>query len=512
MKNKFAKNLGILGLIGLLIKLIGAIYRVPLAIFMSENAVAYYSLAYPWYNILIVISSTSIPAVIAKLTAEAIATDNRKLQDDVLNVSRRLMQLFGLITMVLLIGFSGIISNALGYPESRYSFYVLGIASFFVAQNAAYRGFFQGTQRLELYGISQLLEQLGRVFLGLGMVVMVSGMAIGDGYVAAAGTSGALFGAVISWGYSISRHRKYYKDHQNVISDFKGVAKKIFTILIPIAIGASIMPLLSIIDGTVVVWRLRDIGLVDEAAVLYSYISFYSSPIINIAQAVFSALEVSLLPMITKSFTQKSESLKHQVNLGVLLSIVLGLPMGLGIWGFSEQILLFLYPTKVDIAVDAASVLSIMGLSIVFFSLFIATTSILQGINQYKRPVLHLFIGAIVKVISAYLLIGIKTVNIDGAAYSTLLAYLVAACLNLFYVYKAIKPSEEFVKKGLLTLVANIIMIISAKGVFALLDGRLPMRLNLLFSIAVAVVVYGVCIFFGKVITKNDFDNLGEHE
>jgi stage V sporulation protein B len=136
----------------------------------------------------------------------------------------------------------------------------------------------------------------------------------------------------------------------------------------------------------------------------------------------------------------------------------------------------------------------------------------LQGINQYKRPVLHLFIGAVVKVISAYILIGIETINIDGAAYSTLLAYLVAAGLNLFYVYKAVKPSREFVKKGLLTLLANIVMILSAKGVFAVLNGRLPMRLNLLVSIAIAVVVYGVCIYFGKVITKNDFDNLGEHE
>ena len=159
MKNKFAKNLGILGLIGLIIKLIGAIYRVPLALFMSEDAVAYYSLAYPWYNILIVISSTAIPAVIAKLTAEASANDDLQLQNDVLNVSRRLMQIFGIVTMLFLIGFASIISNGLGYPESKYSFYVLGLASYFVALNAAYRGFFQGTQRLEIYGISQLLEQ-----------------------------------------------------------------------------------------------------------------------------------------------------------------------------------------------------------------------------------------------------------------------------------------------------------------------------------------------------------------
>lgn len=508
MKNKFARNLGILGIIGLVIKLIGAIYRVPLAIFMSEEAVSYYSLAYPWYNILIVISSTAIPAVIAKLTAEASANEDLQLQNDVLNVSRKLMQWFGLLTMLFLIGFAGIISNALGYPESRFSFYVLGIASYFVALNAAYRGFFQGTQRLEIFGYSQLLEQLGRVLLGLGAVAALSGLSLGDDWIAAAGTSGAAFGAIISWGYAVSRHRKYYKNHTKTVGSIKPVMKKILNLVLPIALGASIMPLLSIIDGTLVVWRLRDIGLVSTAAILYSYISFYASPIINISQVVFSALQVSLLPMITKSFTQRSKTLNHQVNLGVLLSLVLGLPMGLGIAAFSEQILLFLYPSKAEIAVDAASVLSIMGISIAFLSVYLATTSILQGINQYRRPVIHLFIGAVVKVITAYILIGIESINIDGAAYSTLLAYAIAALLNTITVYRSFKPSKETMIKIGLTFVANAMMIGSALGLYGILEDRLAMRLNLLVSIMVAVLVYFAVVFFAKVITKADFDNM----
>lgn len=508
MKNKFAKNLGILGLIGLIIKLIGAIYRVPLALFMSEDAVAYYSLAYPWYNILIVISSTAIPAVIAKLTAEASANEDLQLQNDVLNVSRRLMQIFGIVTMLFLIGFAGIISNALGYPESKYSFYVLGLASYFVALNAAYRGFFQGTQRLEIYGISQLLEQLGRVILGLALVATLAGFAMGDDFIAAAGTSGALFGAIISWGYVVSRHRKYYKNHTKTKGSFKPVTQKIMKLVVPIALGASIMPLLSIIDGTLVVWRLRDIGLVSTAAILFSYISFYSSPIINISQVVFSALQVSLLPMITKSYTQKNTAIDHQINFGVLLSVVLGLPMGLGIAAFSEQILLFLYPSKAEIAVDAASVLAILGLSIAFLSVYLATTSILQGINQYKRPVLHLFTGAVVKVVMAYILIGIPSIGIDGAAYSTLFAYAVAAMLNLVLVYRLFKPTKRILIKIALTFAANGLMILTALGLFKALEGILPMRLDLMVSIFVAVGVYAVCIFFGKVLTKSDFDNL----
>lgn len=508
MKNKFAKNIGILGITGIIIKIIGAIYRVPLAVFMTEDAVAYYSLAYPWYNILIVISSTALPAVIAKLVAEAGANENQQLQNDVLNASNRLMQYFGITTMLFLIGFANLISNALGYPESAYSFYVLGIASYFVALNAVYRGFFQGTQRLEFYGVSQLLEQIGRVVFGLALVIALAGLSMGDDFIAAAGTSGAAFGAIISWGYVKSRHRKHYKNHTKTKGDFKPIYRSILKLMLPIALGASIMPLLSIIDGTLVVWRLRDIGLVDTAAILYSYISFYSSPIINISQVVFTAIQVSLLPMITKSFTQKSESIGNQIDLGILLSLVLGLPIGLGIAGFAEEILLFLYPSKAAIAVDAAPVLAILGVSIVFLSVYLATTSILQGVNQYKKPVVHLFVGAGVKVVTAYFLIGIPSINIDGAAYSTLMAYAVAAFLNIRLVYQMTKPSRKALIKIGLTLVANAAMILSAKLVFSAFDSSLSMRLNLMVSILIAVIVYAVFIYFGKVVTKSDFEGL----
>ncbi len=510
MKNKFARNLGILGIIGILIKIIGALYRVPLAVFMTEDAVAYYSLAYPWYNMLIVLSSAAIPAVIAKLTAEAVANDDISSGLDVLSVAKMLMNFFGLFTALFLIGFAKIISGALGFPESTYSFYVLGVASYFVAINASYRGFFQGEQRLQIYGVSQLIEQIGRVTFGLALVVIFAGLSLGDSMLAAAGTSGAAFGALSSWAYVVVKFRKFHPGGKHKVKDVRAVMKKIGKLVLPLAMGASIMPLLSMIDGVLVIWRLGQIGYAAESAIMYSFVSFYSAPIINLSQVVFSALQVSLLPMVTKSFTRRSPELSHQIQFGILLSVLLGLPMGLGIAAFSEQILLFLYPSKVDVAMGAASVLSILGLSIVFLSLYLATTSILQGLNEYKRPVRHLLIGAIVKVIAAYVLIGTPSININGAAISTLLAYAVAAVLNLWRVYSIQPPDYQTMKKIGLTLLSNALMIISATSLFGRLEGTLPMRLNLLVSIFAAVLVYVVSIYLFKVIIKQDFENLGQ--
>ena len=512
MKNRFTKQLGLLGIIGLLIKVIGALYRVPLGNFMTAEAVTYYAIAYPWYQVLIVISTAALPAVIAKLTAEAGASSTVDNQVALFEVSKQLMKLFGLFTMAFLIAGASIISNLNGYPESIFSFYVLGIASFFVALNAAYRGFFQGTQHLEWFGFSQLLEQLARVIFGLMLVMLMVKFTGNDSYIAAAGTSGAAFGALASWIYA---RNKYKHDHKKIkvhLNEHKDLIKKIIKMVIPIAMGASIMPLLMIIDSTMIVARLRSIGFGEKSGIMFTYIQFYSAPIINLAQVIFTALQVSLLPMITRAFTLKHEKLSEKVYYGVLLSIALGLPMGLGISAFAKEILLFLYPAKSSIIVEAAPVLSILGLSVVFLSIYQASTGILQGIDQYKKPVRNLFVGAVVKIIVAYVLLGMVSVNIKGAAISTFLAYAISALLNLKVLHSHLKCPQLILKKGLGVLGANLAMIISAKSMYALIYPILGMRLSLLLSILIAVIIYGLLIFKTKLISLKELQTFEEEE
>lgn len=511
MKSKFAKNLGIMGIIGILIKLIGAVYRIPLAHFISENAVAYYGLAYPWYNFLVVLSSIALPAALAKLTAEALVLEDEQGKWEIFTVSRWLTNGFGIVSALFLIFFAGSITKVLGNPEAVYAFYVLGVSSYFVSLNASYRGFFQGNQRLELFGMSQLLEQIGRVGLGLLIVIVFSKMALGDAAMAGAATSGAGFGALLSFLYVSSRFRKHFDFKKVVVKDWKAIAKRILKLAWPIAIGASIMPLISMMDTVIVVRRLIYLGYEKEmAAIMYSYISYYALPIINLSQVVFSAIQLSLLPMITNSFTIKSPRLKKQVGLGLLLSLALGLPMGLGIAIFSKEILLFLYPSKADIVVEAASVLRYLSFAIIFLSVYLATTAMLQGMNAYKQPMHHLVVGAVAKLISAYVLIGIPAINIDGAAISTLLAYAIAAALNVRLLFKLQKPDVTALKKILLTIFANGLMVLSAKGTYAFLNGSLGLSMSkaLLLAIAVAVVVYGGCVLGLKIVTKADFETI----
>ncbi|MDN5299350.1 MAG: stage sporulation protein [Clostridiales bacterium] len=511
MKNKFAKELGLLGVIGILIKIIGSFYRVPLAYIMSEDAVSYYAIAYPWYLTLIVISTTALPAVVSKLTAEASALGDETLQYDTFVIAKKLMMLFGAFTLLCLsVGAKGI-TSFLGYPQSFSSFVVLGIASFFVALNSAYRGLFQGTQHMNHFGYSQLVEQLGRVCLGLLMVWGFVKIGLGDGMVAAAGTSGAAYGAVVSWLFALWVYKREYKPHKASLRDHRALVKRIVKMAVPIALGASIFPLLTIIDSTMVIARLRATGFGNDAGVMYSYLSFYGAPIIGIAEAVIIALQVSLLPMISRSHTLKDSRLDRQIYLGIRLSVFIGLPMSLGMAGLSEPILLLLYPSKAELMGDAGVVLMWLGLGVVFLSVYQATTGMLQGVGKYKVPVINLVIGACVKVVLGYVLLGIPTINVNGAAISTLVAYALAALLNVIALTKTVAMPQGFMLQMIKIMIANVVMLAVAKESFRLITPMIGFRLGLIAAILLAAVTYVVLTFLLKLIVKQDLENMEGH-
>jgi len=508
MKNKFAKELGLLGIIGIVIKIIGSFYRVPLALIMSEEAVSYYAIAYPWYLTLIVISTTALPSVVSKLTAEAGALGDIEAQYDTFIISKKLMMLFGFTTLVLLCIGAKSVTFYLGYPESFWSFVVLGVASFFVALNSAYRGLFQGTQRMRYFGYSQLVEQLGRVIFGLLTVWLFSVLAFNDGLIAAAGTSGAAYGGVVSWIFAHIIYHKEFKPHRARLRDHKPLIKKIIRMAVPIALGASIFQLLTIIDSTMVIARLRTAGFGDEAGIMYSYLSFYGAPIIGIAEAVIIALQVSLLPMIARSYTLKDKRLSNQIYMGIRLAMLIGLPMAFGIAGLSEPILKLLYPSKGALIGDASVVLMWLGLGVVFLAVYQATTGMLQGLGQYKKPVVNLVIGAVVKVILGYILLGIPSINVNGAAISTLITYALAALLNVGALVKLHKRPVGFITNTFKVIASNLVMLITAKQSFIWLSQRMDFRVSLLLAIGFAVAVYGILIFGLKLVSKSDFQNM----
>jgi len=221
----FLKGAAILMVAGIVIKFIGAFFRIPLGQILDSDGTSYYQSAYPFYVSLLVLSTAGFPAAIAKMVSAKVAVEDEMGAHHVFQVAFRLMFSIGLIGMLVLLLGSKVLSEFVGNPDSVYSFQALSLALFFASMMSAYRGYFQGLQEMVPYAVSQTVEQLGRVFVGLGLAYFL--LHFGKPIAAAGATFGATFGALIGMIYLLFRYKRHHKGLHIVALKDKGVKREI---------------------------------------------------------------------------------------------------------------------------------------------------------------------------------------------------------------------------------------------------------------------------------------------
>ena len=192
--NSFIKGAAILGIAGVIVKILGAIYRIPLGNIIKPEGMGYYQTAYPFYVLLLTISTSGVPVAIAKLVSEKSAIGDYKSAYKVFRVALVGLTIAGVLTSAFVLLNARSIVESLGNPNAYYSLLALVPALLFVPIMAAFRGFFQGRQNMVPTALSQISEQFFRVALGLGITYMLLGYGIP---VAAGGASfGGSLGAI----------------------------------------------------------------------------------------------------------------------------------------------------------------------------------------------------------------------------------------------------------------------------------------------------------------------------
>ncbi len=195
------------------------------------------------------------------------------------------------------------------------------------------------------------------------------------------------------------------------------------------------------------------------------------------------------------------------------MSLIIGLPCGIGLFMLAEPVIALLYasigPEK---HASSGALLEILSIGVIFLTMVQAFTAILQSINKQFHPVKNLAIGLVVKVILSYILIGIPSVNIRGAAISTTVSYLVVAGLNLVDINKT-KIKINLVQISSRTLLSSAAMALATAVSFMVLKSVLrSQNLAVLGSIAIAAVVYGICLLLTGAITKEDLELIPKGE
>jgi len=434
----------VLSIVGLICKIVGALYRIPLAWLIGDEGMGTYQLVFPTYNMLLTISSAGLPVAISRMVSFSLAKDDPRSARRIFRIALCMLAALGFISMMLMIVMSPALAVRSGDVNTQPGFVAIAPALLLVCIMSALRGFMQGQQNMVPTAISQLIEQVGKVFVALPLAWW--GMRVSVAYAAA----GVLLGTSIAEGAALlymivvyRRQRKAFALREQSPTEenakTKTLVQRLLSLSIPITLGACIVPIAGFIDSGVLLNRLMDAGIEhSEALGLYGRYSGYVLTLINVPTALATAIAMSLVTSISSAMAKgDGKQMRRQSALGIRLAFVVGLPCSVGMSMLSRQCLDLIYHFKTPEALQVtANLLSLSSMTIVLFTVVQATSGILQGLKKQRIPMYTLMIGVAVKVFLNYTLIGMPQINIYGAPIASLACYTLSMLPNLYYVYK----------------------------------------------------------------------------
>ena len=516
-KESFLKGAAILGIAGIVVKILGAVYRIPLVNIISSDGMGYYQTSYPLYTLLLTISTAGFPTAVAKLVSEKRALGNYKGAYRVFKISFFGMTLIGIITSVFIYFNARTIVSLIENNNAYYSLIALAPALLFVPIMSSFRGYFQGTQSMTQTAVSQVVEQLFRVGVGLFLAYYLLDMGLPQaaGGAAFGASAGAIIGTiVIIIMYMLNRPKMIneIKKSANYKLDSVGVIlKRLLSIAIPITIGAAIVPIMNNIDVIIVLRRLTTIGFTQaEANDLFGQLGGMAQTLINFPQVFSMALVMSIVPAIAHASTRKNyEGIRQITKSGVRVTILIGLPASLGLFILSTPIIKLLYFSEdLETLISTGQILQILAFSVIFLTLVQSLTAVLQGMGKTIIPVRNLAIGAVVKTIVTFTLVGIPEINVRGAAIGTVCAYMTASILNFIAVKRYTKTTFNFIDVLLKPVISVIIMTITVWYSYTFIYSILGGRIATVIAIFIGAVVYGLSLLLLGSLTTRDFELL----
>ncbi len=493
---KFFRSAAFLAVAGIIAKLIGALYKVPLVSVLGAEGIGIYQLVFPIYTTLLTVSSGGIPQAVSRSTARALAENKYRESRRILFVSALSLFLIGIVGSLLMASCSGALAKLQGNISAAPAYVALAPSVLFVSLLAALRGWWQGQRNMFPTAISQLIEQAVKLGLGLWLGAIMLPYGVEYGVVGAVlGITASEFIALSALGIGllIRKARSGGKHEENANSaNLRSLLGDVYKSALPISFGSLVMPLLQLIDSVMIVNILMSGGLsVSEATALFG-VSGVPSAIINLPTVITGALSASLMPKFAAAL-KKGEPTAEYSDRAFTVAHIAGIGGAAIMCVYARELISLLYSGGLTSAqIDLAAVmLQISSVGVIFLSYMQIVTTYLQAGGKAHIPAINLFIGGCVKAgLTALLLV---TVGIEGSAIATVTAYAVTFALDFFAVRKCFGGSARPMLMTLLSAAVASAVGIGAK--FIPLSSEIAMT-------ATALVIFSAAFGIMLVITR----------
>ena len=506
---------------GLLVKLIGAFFKIPLSsdYCLGDIGFGYFSSVYDFYIPIYTLTSSGIPSAVSRIISEYLVDGNYSKSFSAFKIFKKLMLIVGLIGTVglLLISFPLVnLTDKTG--KTLMAFLAMCPAVLFCGLSSVYRGFYEGNRNMIPTAVSNIIDALSKVLLGFTSAYITVKLTGNVSLSAASAMAGITVGTVISYLFLKLYYNGYRKPIRNYSDDYyedKKLYIKLIKISLPIVLSSLAISLVSFIDSltvrgilTGVVSKNYDsvfkmIGCMTTAQISADTLPTFLYGIKSKAYTLFNLIPVltgfiasSAIPSITREFvSDNKEKLNTTINSSIKLSAFLCFPMGFGLTFINQHIMSLLYGD--GSALIGGKMLLIYGISALFAGLITVLTAILQSAGKQNAALLNFLIGLILKIIGNILFVAFPKINIFGSALSTALFFSFVCIAHFYVLMKNIRILPDFKSVIIKPLISAFLCGISAFLICKISDSGIIT----VISIAVAVVVYFVSSAIFKTFT-----------
>ncbi len=506
-RQSFAHGAVILASAGIVVKIIGACFKIPLGAVLGPEGMANFSIAYNIYALLFVLSTAGVPAAMSKMISEAVTLGNYGDMRRIYKISYLSFATIGGAGFAAMFIFAPVFARFMGSPDAAISIRAIAPAVMFVAVSSINRGYYQGCCNMYPTAISEVVEALGKLIIGLAAAWWLKGQGFDDSVVSAGAVLGVSAGALFSAVYFA-----FFKDAEDYRATGecrrkRDIMRELLHLAVPITLGAAVMSITNVIDSALVMNLLQKIGFtLSKAKWLYGSYN-YSANLFNLPSTLVTTISVALIPSVSGAYASKNyKILGSTSNSAIKLALLVALPCAAGLYALSHPLLQLLYGGSVEAeSIEAAGkMLSILALAVPFLSVVSITNAIHQSLGNVNFPVFSMLCGAFVKLLSNAVLVSNPRINIYGAPQSTVLCYVTIAVVNLIgfkkYPFISLRYFRIFIKP---TIVGACVCL-SSGMVQRYAESVSNSRFLVVISVFSGILVFILTAFSISAVDKND--------
>lgn len=497
-------------------RIIGMLYRSPMAAVIGDKGNGLYSFAFEIYSIALILSSYSMPLAVSKLLSARFAKKEYKNADKIYKFAYIFAAVSGMVMALILFFGAGTIERLSGHEGLALPLKVLAPTVFVVAIAGTIRGFFQSRNTMMPTAVSQLAEQIINAIVSIVAAVILVRFAANEfdkvRYGAAGGTIGTLFGALSSLMFLVflfviykPRMKKHLShDKVGVTVSNEEVLKLIVATIVPVILSQTVYQSIGVVDG----FMFGNLYKGSDSTALYGIYSSKYRLMVNVPNAISSALASSMIPSLVSLYTLKNfVEFRARLKTSVKFNMIIAFPCAFGISALSGMIMKLLFPTTDTVI--SGRMLMYGSVAVLFYALSTVTNAALQGMDRMRLPVRHAAISLLIHIPLMVILLKFTKLGAHALVIGNIIYPLIVCALNWVSVARYANYRQEVKTTFIIPLLASSVMWIETFCLSRLMAKVLPVNyitnaLITIICIVNACLVYFIMLFVLKGVTREE--------